>query len=103
MMLSSNQFIGPEEEHMGLSLEEVKRIKKEFAKDVIAKAPFAETVSCLGISWVGHHDPAATPEQAKDHCISVGLVVPLPDGVSLPTEYQGVKVFSRVIGQIRAC
>lgn len=85
----------------GLSFEEVKRIKEEFQKEYWFKEPFSVHVNMCGISKVGINDKNAPVDQKDDFCISVGLRNPLPLDISLPSEYQGVRVFVKVIGEIR--
>jgi len=55
-----------------------------------------------GISKVGIKDKNAPADQKDDFCISVGLRNPLPPDLSLPSEYQGVRVLVEVVGEIHA-
>jgi hypothetical protein len=85
----------------GLSFEEVQRIKEEFQKEYFFKEPFSAHVNMCGISKVGIKDKNSPADQKDDFCISVGLRNPLPSDISLPSEYQGVRVLVQVIGEIR--
>jgi len=85
----------------GLSFEEVKRIKEEFQKEYFFKEPFSAHVNMCSISKVGIKDKEYSVDQRDDFCISVGLRSPLPPDLSLPSEYQGVRVLVEVIGEIR--
>ena len=87
---------------MGLPFEDVERIKNEFEKEYLFKAPFSAYVNVNSISKVGIKDKNAPAEQKNDFCISVGLRNALPPDLVLPEEYQGVRVFLRVSGEIRA-
>ena len=87
---------------MGLSFEDVERIKKEFEKEYFFKEPFSAYVDMCGISKVGIKDENAPANQKNDFCISVGLRSPLPPNLVLPEEYKGARVFVRVSGEIRA-
>ena len=86
---------------MRFSLQKVKRIKKQFEKKYFFTKPYLEYVNACGISKVGIQDKTAPIDISGDYCISVRLRKPLPKNLSLPTEYQGVKVFVQVTGEIR--
>lgn len=86
---------------MGLPFREVKLTKKQFEEEYFFAKPWKEFVNSCGISKVGTKDKFAPIDEQGDWCISVGLRKSLPPGLSLPTEYQGVKVFAEVIGEIR--
>lgn len=85
----------------GLSFEEVKRIKEGFQKEYFFKEPFSSYINMCSISKVGIKDKDALTDQKDNFCISVGLRNSLPANLSLPSEYQGVRVFVEVIGEIR--
>ncbi len=84
------------------TLKEVTKIKEKFEEEYFFKAPFLEYVNMCGISAVGLQDKNAPPEEKDTLCISVGLRKPLEGNLWIPDEYQGVRVFVRVIGEIRA-
>ncbi len=86
---------------MSFSLEDVKQIKKEFQKEYWSTEPFEEYITACGISQVSVYDGNAPANELDDWCISVGLLDSLPQGISLPTEYKGVRIFTKVIGEIR--
>lgn len=86
---------------VGLSFEEVTQIKEEFQKEYFLKEPFSVYINMCSISTVGIKDKNAPADQKKYFCICVGLRNPLPSGISLPSEYQGVRVLVEVIGEIR--
>lgn len=85
----------------GLSFEEVNRIKKEFQKEYFFKEPFSAYVNACGISKVGIKDKNAPTDQKDDFCIFVQLRSPLPANLSLPGEYQSVRVLVKVSGEIK--
>lgn len=86
---------------MGIPFEDVERIKKEFQGEYLLRESYSEYVNMCGISTVGIKDKNAPADQEKDFCISVGLRSPLPPDLTLPTEYQGVRILVEVIGEIR--
>ncbi|MBI2121875.1 MAG: hypothetical protein HYT98_02015 [Candidatus Sungbacteria bacterium] len=88
---------------MGLSFQEVERIKKQFERVYFFAAPYSEYVNMCGISKVSikDKDKIAPIDEQGDFCISVGLCKPLPQGLSLPMKYCGVRVFPQVIGKIK--
>ncbi|QQG45590.1 MAG: hypothetical protein HYW89_01545 [Candidatus Sungiibacteriota bacterium] len=86
---------------MSLAFQEVERIKKQFEQEYFFAQPYSEYVNMCGIAKIGVRDKIVPIDVAGDFCILVGLRKPLPQNLSLPTEYQGVKVVVGVIGEIR--
>ena len=84
----------------GLSFKEVERIKKEFEREYFFKEPFSPHVNMCSISTVGIKDKNSPVDQRNDFCICIGLRNALPPDISLPSEYQGVRVLEEVIGEI---
>ncbi len=87
---------------MKLTNKEVKQIKKEFQKKFVFCEPYSEWTNACGISSVGIMDPLAPDAMKGEACISVGLRQPFPEYVDFPKEYKGVKIFTRVIGELKA-
>lgn len=84
---------------MGKSLEEVQLIKRKF-REVVFMEPFDKYVAGTHLSDVGTEDEKAPADQKDDFCILVLLERPLPPHLSLPNEYEGVRVFVRVSGRV---
>lgn len=62
------------------------------------KEPWKEYINLCAISTVGIQEKTIT--EKIELCITVGFRKPLLPDLSLPSEYKGVKVFTRVIGEI---
>lgn len=76
-----------------LTCEEVDRIAEEFCKEYQDEEPFSEYVNGVFIAELSFEcDGAPATCKEKDFYISVQLRKPLPDGLSLPSEYKGVRV-----------
>ncbi|MDO8495288.1 MAG: hypothetical protein Q7S32_02030 [bacterium] len=86
---------------MGFLFEDVKRINGEFVKEYFFAHPYSNYVNSCGISMVSICDKEASPDTKDDFCLLVGFREPLPGNIPFPTEYQGVRVFTKVIGEIR--
>ncbi len=86
---------------MRLKFEEVKRIKEEFQGLYVFIDPYSKYTNGCGISIVGLQDKKADSNTAKDFCIIVFLSKSLPQNLSIPIEYQNVKVFTMVVGKAR--
>lgn len=84
---------------MGLKFDEVKRIKEEFQKQYVFIKPYSDYTSGCGISMIKLLDKNAHCDVADDFCIIVFLRELLPKNLSMPTEYQNVKVFTMVAGK----
>ncbi|MFA6992562.1 MAG: hypothetical protein WC269_04790 [Candidatus Gracilibacteria bacterium] len=69
-------------------------IKQEFVE---LHDPYVESIHTCGVSKVEVKDPQAPPTEHGDYCISVGITVPLPVGISFPDTYRGMRVFVRLI------
>lgn len=88
---------------MGLPIEEVRRIKKQFEKEYYFKEPYSRYVNMCGISRVDLQEDENAPEDEKqDLCIMVGLRKRLPKKLALPATYKGVRVYVKVYGEIVA-
>ncbi len=86
---------------MGLSYKDVKRIKEEFEREYFFAQPYSEYVNMCGIGKAGITGQRAPIDSPGDWCIRVGLRKSLPPNLSIPTEYQEVKVITEVTGEIR--
>lgn len=83
-------------------IEYVKRVKQEFQKEVCFTEPYSEYVNGCGITTIRQHDENVPENEMDDLCISVTLRKALPENLALPSVYKGVKVYSIVVGEIRA-
>ena len=84
------------------ALADVLTEKKAFEAEYIGKPGTNPNIMGWGISKVGIMDPTAQDEQKDDYCIIVLLRVAIPEGQSpFPAEYKGVKVFTKVVGEIK--
>ena len=85
---------------MGLPYQDVQRIKEEFVRRYYLVEPYLDYVRMCGISKVGLWDNAVSPDEKDDLCFVVGLLKQLPSALALPQEYEGVKVFVTVVGEL---
>ena len=85
---------------MGLSGQDMLRIQGEFEKEYRIKEPLSDYRNMCGITRVCMHDKNAPADQKNDFCIYVGLYDTLPENLVLPEEYQGVRVFVNVVGEV---
>ena len=76
---------------MGLAYNEVKKAKEDFEQQYFFSSPWNLYMNGCGISRVG-----------IDFCISVYLRQPFPPEVFLPEQHMGVRVVTRVVGEIIA-
>lgn len=60
---------------------------------------YGKCVNGIGISLVKLIDIAASHSQ--DYCVVILLRKKLPKTLNIPSEYQGVRIFTKVIGEIR--
>lgn len=97
---------------------QVLEIKKEFVQSFMLNGPFKGYINAIGLTnrtmaeWSkgGHTEPTEairerltkTGENPEELIIHVGLVKALPENLSLPGEYKGVKLEVQVIGEIKA-
>ncbi len=88
---------------MGLSFDEAKKVKKEFIEEYANKNPYEEYINGVGISKVGvKKDERDDIGSLDDLCLSVYLLKELPTNLTPPKTYQGMHVFYKVVGEIKA-
>lgn len=94
---------------MELSFDEAKKVKKEFVEEYLLREPFKEYLNSVGISNIRlmtkHTNRAMAlkeNETLDDLCLSATFRKTPPQDVQFPEIYQGVRVFYKVVGVIRA-
>ena len=55
-----------------------------------------------GISRVGLWDPEVRGDAAAEYCITVKLLKRLPEDLTIPDEFDGVRVFKTYTGELYA-
>lgn len=85
-----------------MTQEEAKANKRDFMDQVLSDSKFDGYLAGCGLSWAGNHDKKAPAGEQNDLCIVVNLSAALPDGVTFPSSFQGMKVFAEVVGEIRS-
>jgi hypothetical protein len=80
------------------TLEQVKEAQNAFIYQFMNDA--YEVNGCW-ISEVGN-DKNAPADEVNHLCLYVHLRKPLPEGLTIPSEYRGVRVFIGGVGEIRA-
>src|SRR5437899_2611663 len=79
-----------------------KATQRRFIRQYVGKKPYRPYVNGCGFSSVGLMVPHGSSEEKDDLCIIVRLVKPLPRKLKLPRQFEGMKVFARVVGVIRS-
>lgn len=79
-----------------LDFNDVLEIQNNFIKEYMAD-PYDGYINMVGVSTVG------IMENNDDNtvCLSVGFREQPPTHVKFPSEYQGIKIFYKMIGEIR--
>jgi hypothetical protein len=76
-----------------LSFKDVRRIRKAFQQEYF---PDPASSGCR-ISQIGREDNNAPAAQQDDYCIMVELPALLPNGMVLPSEYEGVRILTQIL------
>jgi len=92
---------------MGLTLEEIANIKEDYVKDYFEKEPYKQYLNGVGISnlrlRVGNEKiDLKEGETLDDYCLNVYLTKKLPNDITLPLEYKSVRVFYKIVKNIKA-
>lgn len=82
-------------------------ILKEFTILYMKQEPYCSYVNFIGISDVGliegmRNKKIRMLNISGERCLYVSLREDLPTDLEIPRVYQGVKVYTRVVGDIRA-
>lgn len=80
------------------------KIKKEFVQEYFLNEPYNEYVNGCGISKLRMNQRnlvLRAGESLEDFCLSVTLRKEPPEDLEFPSEYKGVRVFYKVVGEIR--
>ena len=85
---------------MLVSREWVKRVVKFCINEYFAKPPYDKYVIGCGVTKVGIKEPNAPDKD--DFCVYVMLRKRLPRNLSILTEKDGVRIYTEVVGEIRA-
>lgn len=86
---------------MGLSFEDVAKIKGEFEIEYWFCEPWIHYVNGCGISKVGTKDKMRKHvSESENWCMSVYLKKSLPADLFLPDVYKGVRVFVEVGNEV---
>lgn len=90
---------------MTLTMVDVEKVNEEFVNEFMFQEPYSEYINMVGISTVAIQSrPTCAPwneDPQPELCLSVGLRKELPEDISLPDTYKGVKVFVKVVGEFR--
>lgn len=90
---------------MGLTYEQVKSIQNQFYQEYF-RQPYNEVMSTVGIARLQgmqkkeKNIQLREGESLEDWCLSVHLRKEPPVHVTFPTEYEGVRVFYEIGGNI---
>lgn len=92
---------------MSPTLEEIISIKEEYIKDYFEKEPYKQYINGVGISnlrlRVGKEGITLKEgETLDDYCLNVYLIKSLPEDITLPSEYKSVRVFYKIVKDIKA-
>lgn len=85
---------------MGKSFDEAAVTEPKLA-GILLKEPYLEYIATIGVSKIGPHrgnTALKSDESLSDWCICVGLNQQPPKELKLIHEYEGVRVFYKVIG-----
>lgn len=77
------------------------RVKARFMAEHYSKKKYRKYVNGCGLSSVGECDKNASSVEKDLPCIRVNLRKPLPEKLAFPKEFQGMRVFTEMIGQIQ--
>lgn len=77
---------------------EVRKISKEYWKKFDLDPVWGPFIGSVGISKIGMFQLDASDNQKDDYCLVVGLIKAIPPDLTLETEIQGVRVFTRMGG-----
>jgi len=79
------------------TLSDIELLDKFQLEDMFKKV-YPKYAVGVGILTVGLMDKNCPEEESEDRCIIVYLEKPLPQDIHLPSVYDGIKVFTEVIG-----
>lgn len=92
---------------MGLTMDEIKPVQKQFVQEYMMTSPYDQYVNGCGVSSLstkqdheGIEINLREGESLDDLCLSVFLKKSPPKDLELPAEYEGVKVFYEVVGEV---
>lgn len=72
---------------------EVKKAQKEVQQAYFYSNGFSDYVKAVGVSIVGVNDDTVQ-EGRGDYCLKVDLKQPLPENLKIPSEHNGVKIYT---------
>ncbi len=87
---------------MPKTFDEVRKISKEYWNKFDLDPAWSPFIGSVGIFKIGKFQPDVSDDQKDDYCLVVGLLKELPPDLNLETEFQCVRVFTRVIGPVVA-
>lgn len=87
---------------MRVTWKNIGSIHDEFMKEHYSKKKYGKYVNGCGVSSVDICDKEAGRKEKDRPCIVVNLRSPLPKKLAFPKEYKGARVFTKVVGPIRA-
>ena len=82
---------------MAVTIEKAELAKKWFVSNYYDP----KYVNACGISRVGTCDSNAPKDERDDYCVSVRLRKALPRNMAFPPKLLGVRLYSKVIGEIK--
>lgn len=85
---------------MTFTFQEVERVKEQFVQEYFLVRPYSEYINMCATGKFVVNDKLIPINEDGEWRIFVGLCKSLPQDLSLPTEYHGVKVVVQVIGEI---
>ena len=85
---------------MRINRKKAEKALKKLENKYGAELPFSNYIH-YGLATVKMIDPAAPEEKKNDFCIVVNLRKKLPKSFNFPSEIDGVRIFTRVIGNIK--
>jgi len=85
----------------------IEELLKDFTKEYMKQEPYCSYVNFIGISDAGliermRNKKIKMSNISGERCFYVSLREDLPVGLEIPNTYHGVKVYTRVVGDIRA-
>lgn len=76
-------------------------VKDHCVSEYSNKPPYHEYVTGIGISLVGLYDKSVPLAERQNHCVIVNLKRPLPEGLKIAEKHDNVRIFTKVVGEIK--
>lgn len=84
-----------------LTLDQLGDIQQAFAQIYMFPIKWHDYVRFCSVTQIGILDRNASDEEKNNFCLRVGILKPLPPDMSIPSEYQGLRIFVEIIKEIK--